>query len=165
MIKKFSIVILISTLFFIALSSCNKESILLIQNVNQNSTNELKSFVSQVKFWHDSVVSNKVKGVNVENNVKSFSLGPDDISPAAINWELAYKNFDSANVESLTVPLKYNISTGEIIQLDATSKKDTINGYLVRQLPDSTYYANHPNILDLNGYTGSTLFMTLSDIA
>ncbi|MFA9205380.1 MAG: hypothetical protein ACEQR6_01745, partial [Burkholderiaceae bacterium] len=81
--------------------------------------------------------------------------------PAAINWELAYKNFDSANVESLTVPLKYNISTGEIIQLVATSKKDTINGYLVRQLPDSTYYANHPNILDIHGYTGKYIIYDL----
>jgi len=153
MIKKFNIVILVSAIFMITFSSCNKESSLPIQNENQNSTNELKSLVSQVKFWHDSVVSNKVKGGNSENNIKSFSLGPDDISPPSINWELAYKNFDSANIESLTVPLKYNISTGELIQLVATSKKDTINGYLVRQIPDSSYYANHPNILDLNGYT------------
>ena len=161
MIKKFNIVILVSVLFFIALSSCNKESTLPILNENQNSTNELKSLVSQVKFWYDSAVSNKVKGDNNENNIKSFSLGPDDISPPSINWELAYKNFDSANIESLTVPLKYNISTGELIQLVATSKKDTINGYLVRQLPDSTYYANHPNILDLNGYTGKYIIYDL----
>jgi len=161
MIKKFNIVILISTLFMIIFSSCNKESSLPIQNENQNSTNELKSIVSQVKFWHDSVVSNKVKGGNSENNIKSFSLGPDDISPPSINWELAYKNFDSANIESLTVPLKYNISTGELIQLVATSKKDTINGYLVRQIPDSSYYANHPNILDLNGYTGKYIIYDL----
>jgi len=145
----------------ITFSSCNKESSLPIQNENQNSTNELKSLVSQVKFWHDSVVSNKVKGGNSENNIKSFSLGPDDISPPSINWELAYKNFDSANIESLTVPLKYNISTGELIQLVATSKKDTINGYLVRQIPDSSYYANHPNILDLNGYTGKYIIYDL----
>jgi len=145
----------------ITFSSCNKESSLPIQNENQNSTNELKSIVSQVKFWHDSVVSNKVKGGNSENNIKSFSLGPDDISPPSINWELAYKNFDSANIESLTVPLKYNISTGELIQLVATSKKDTINGYLVRQIPDSSYYANHPNILDLNGYTGKYIIYDL----
>jgi hypothetical protein len=109
MIKKFNFVILISTLFIITFSSCNKESTLPIQNENQNSTNELKSLVSQVKFWHASVISNKVKGGNSENNIKSFSLGPDDISPPSINWELAYKNFDSANIESLTVPLKYNI--------------------------------------------------------
>ena len=161
MIKKFNIVILVSAIFFILLSSCNKESSLPIQNENQNSTNELKSLVSQVKFWHDSVVSNKVKGGNSENNIKSFNLGPDDISPPSINWELAYKNFDSANIESLTVPLKYNISTGELIQLVATSKKDTINGYLVRQIPDSSYYANHPNILDLNGYTGKYIIYDL----
>ena len=161
MIKKFNFVILISTLFIITFSSCNKESTLPIQNENQNSTNELKSLVSQVKFWHASVISNKVKGGNSENNIKSFSLGPDDISPPSINWELAYKNFDSANIESLTVPLKYNIQTGELIQLVATSKKDTINGYLVRQLPDSTYYANHPNILDLNGYTGKYIIYDL----
>ncbi|TRZ81995.1 MAG: hypothetical protein D4R91_05660 [Sediminibacterium sp.] len=161
MIKKFNIVILVSALFFIALSSCNKESTLPILNENQNSTNDTKSLIFQVKNWHDSVVSNKVIGVNSENNIKSFSLGLDDITPPAINWELAYKNFDSANVESLTVPLKYNISTGEIIQLVATSKKDTINGYLVRQIPDSSYYANHPNILDLNGYTGKYIIYDL----
>ena len=161
MIKKFNIVILVSAIFMITFSSCNKESSLPIQNENQNSTNELKSLVSQVKFWHNSVISNKVPGGNSENNIKSFSLGPDDISPPSINWELAYKNFDSANVESLTVPLKYNISTGELIQLVATSKKDTINGYLVRQLPDSSYYANHPNILDLNGYTGKYIIYDL----
>ena len=66
MIKKFNIVILISTLFIITFSACNKESTLPIQNENQNSTNELKSLVSQVKFWHDSIVSNKTKGVNVK---------------------------------------------------------------------------------------------------
>lgn len=161
MIKNLKITILVSALFFIELSSCKKESSLPIQNDNQIYTNDVKSLIFQVRNWHDSVVSNKVKGVNSENNIKSFSLGPDDISPPAINWELAYKNFDSANVESLTVPLKYNISTGELIQLVATSKKDTINGYLVRQLPDSTYYANHPNILDLNGYTGKYIIYDL----
>ena len=161
MIKNLKISILVSALFFIALSSCNKESTLPIQNDNQISTSELKSLVSQVKFWHDSVVSNKTRSVNAENNMKSFSLGTNDITPPSIDWELAYKNFDSANVESLTVPLKYNISTGELIQLVATSKKDTINGYLVRQIPDSSYYANHPNILDLNGYTGKYIIYDL----
>ena len=73
MIKIFNIVILISTLLIITFSSCNKESTLPIQNENQNSTNELKSLVSQVKFWHDSIVSNKTKGVNSENNIKSFN--------------------------------------------------------------------------------------------
>jgi len=161
MVKNFRFLILVSTLYLIVFSSCNKEITLPIQNENQNSTNELKSLVSQVKFWHDSIFSNKVKGVNSENNIKSFSLGPDDISPPTIDWKLAYKNFDSANVESLTVPLKYNISTGELIQLVASSKKDTINGYLVRQLPDSSYYANHPNILDLNKYTGKYIIYDL----
>lgn len=50
MIKKFNIVILISTLFIITFSSCNKESTLPIQNDNQISINELKILVSQVKF-------------------------------------------------------------------------------------------------------------------
>ena len=95
MIKNLKIINLVSAIFFIVLSSCNKESTLPIQNENQNSTNELKSLVSQVKVWHDSVVSNKVKGVNSENNIKSFSIGPDDITPPVIDFDKAYKNFDT----------------------------------------------------------------------
>ena len=95
MIKIFNIVILISILLIITFSSCNKESTLPIQNDNQNSTNELKTLVNQVKVWHDSVVSNKVKSLIAENNIKPFSLGPDDISPPVIDFDKAYKNFDT----------------------------------------------------------------------
>jgi len=142
MIKKFRFTILVSILFFITLSSCNKESTLPIQNENQNSTNELKSLVSQVKLWHDSVVSYKVKGVNSENNIKSFSLGPDDITPPSIDWDKAFINFDSNNIKSVTIPLSMNYSNGENLQLVATKYKKSTNGYLIKILPDSIYFQN-----------------------
>jgi hypothetical protein len=154
MIKKFSIVILISALFFIALSSCNKESILLIQNVNQNSTNELKSLVSQVKFWHDSVVSNKVKGINAENNVKSFSLGPDDIIPPSIDFDKAYKNFDTVEKKGVSIPLEFNPITGSYLQFVTSIEKNKVSGYIVRTIPDSTYRVKHKNIYDFTNFTG-----------
>ncbi|MFA9206140.1 MAG: hypothetical protein ACEQR6_05635, partial [Burkholderiaceae bacterium] len=116
MIKNPKITILVSALFFIVLISCNKESTLNFQNDNQISINELKSLVSQVKFWHDSVVSNKVKGVNVENNVKSFSLGPDDIIPPSIDFDKAYKNFDTVEKKGVSIPLEFNPITGCYLQ-------------------------------------------------
>ena len=161
MIKKFNIVILVRALFFIALSSCNKESSLPIQNENQNSTNELKSLVSQVKFWHDSVISNKVPGGNSENNIKSFSQGPDDISPPSINWELAYKNFDSANKKSITIPLSLNTVNGEFLQLVIMKYKDSIGGIIIKSLPDNSYLVNSYRINDYLDYSGSVSIFSM----
>lgn len=154
MIKKFNIVILISTLFIITFSSCNKESTLPIQNENQNSTNELKTLVSQVKFWHDSVVSNKVKGVIAENNVKSFSLGPDDITPPVIDFDKAYKNFDTVEKKGVSIPLEFDPITGNYLQFVTSIEKNKVIGYIVRTIPDSSYRKKHLNIYDYTNFTG-----------
>ena len=154
MIKNPKITILISALFFIVLISCNKESTLTFQNDNQISINELKSLVSQVKFWHDSVVSNKVKGVNVENNVKSFSLGPDDIIPPSIDFDKAYKNFDIVEKKGVSIPLEFNPITGSYLQFVTSIEKNKVSGYIVRTIPDSTYRVKHKNIYDFTNFTG-----------
>lgn len=164
MIKNLKITILVSALFFIVLISCNKESTLTIQNDNQISINELKSLVSQVKFWHDSVVSNKVKGVNVENNVKSFSLGPDDITPPSIDWDKAFINFDSNNIKSVTIPLSMNYSNGEYLQLVATKDKNSTNGYLIKILPDSIYFSKQVDIYDYKNFNGSITIYNLKGV-
>jgi len=143
MIKKFRFTILVSTLFFIALTSCNKESTLLIQNDNQNSTNELKTLVNQVKIWHDSIVSIKITGGNSENNIKSFSLGPDDIIPPVIDWDKAFINYDSNNVKSVTIPLSMNYSNGEYLQLVATKYKNSTNGYLIKIIHSNLKISYH----------------------
>ena len=154
MIKKFNIVILISTLFIITFSSCNKESTLPIQNENQNSTNELKSLVSQVKFWHDSIVSNKTKGVNSENNIKSFSLGPDDITPPVIDFDKAYKNFDTVEKKGVSIPLEFDPITGNYLQFVTSIEKNKVIGYIVRTIPDSSYRKRHKNSYDYLNFTG-----------
>lgn len=154
MIKNPKITILVSALFFIVLISCNKESTLTFQNDNQISINELKSLVSQVKFWHDSVVSNKVKGVNVENNVKSFSLGPDDIIPPSIDFDKAYKNFDIVEKKGVSIPLEFNPITGSYLQFVTSIEKNKVSGYIVRTIPDSTYRVKHKNIYDFTNFTG-----------
>jgi len=154
MIKNLKITILVSAIFFIVLSSCNKESTLPIQNDNQTSTNELKSLVSQVKFWHDSIVSNKSKGVNSENNVKSFSLGPDDITPSSIDWDKAYKNFDTVEKKGVSIPLEFDPITGNYLQFVTSIKKNKVIGYIVRTIPDSSYRKKHQNIYDYTNFTG-----------
>ena len=154
MIKIFNIVILISTLFIITFSSCNKESTLPIQNENQNSTNELKSLVSQVKFWHESIVSNKSKGVNSENNIKSFSLGPDDITPPVIDFDKAYKNFDTVEKKGVSIPLEFDPITGNYLQFVTSIEKNKVTGYIVRTIPDSSYRKKHKNIYDYTNFTG-----------
>jgi hypothetical protein len=150
----------ICVFFLILFSNCKKEASITTQNDYQVAAYDLKALVNKVKIWHDSVVSS-MGNSNNENNVKSLSLSPDDIVSPVIDWDLAFKNFDSINVKSLTVPLKYNISTGELLQLVATSRMDSVNGYLVRQLPDSTYYAGHPDILDMSGFTGNYMVYDL----
>jgi len=157
MIKKFNIVILVSILFFIALSSCNKESTLPIQNDNQISTSELKSLVSQVKFWHDSIVSNKTRSINVENNVKSFSLGPDDIIPPSIDFDKAYKNFDTVEKKGISIPLEFDLITGNYLQFVTSIEKNKISGFIVRTIPDSTYRVKHKNIYDYTNFTGAII--------
>ncbi len=160
MLKQIKTLLLFAAFFLLIQTSCKKEGLIATQNESQTASNELKTLVMQVKDWHDGVVSS-LGNSNNESNVKSLSLSPDDIVPPVIDWDLAFKNFDSTNVKSLTVPLKYNISTGELLQLVATSRKDSVNGYLVRQLPDSTYYAGHPDILDMNGFTGNYMVYDL----
>jgi len=157
MIKKFNIVILVSILFFITLSSCNKESTLPIQNDNQISTSELKSLVSQVKFWHDSIVSNKTRSINVENNVKSFSLGPDDIIPPSIDFDKAYKNFDTVEKKGISIPLEFDLITGNYLQFVTSIEKNKISGFIVRTIPDSSYRVKHKNIYDYTNFTGAII--------
>jgi hypothetical protein len=138
----------------ITFSSCNKESTLPIQNENQNSTNELKSLVSQVKFWHDSIISNKVKGVIAENNVKSFSLGPDDITPPEIDFDKAYKNFDTVEKKGVSIPLEFDPITGNYLQFVTSIEKNKVTGYIVRTIPDSSYRKKNKNIYDYTNFTG-----------
>jgi hypothetical protein len=160
MIKQFKFIFLASSIFVVLFSSCVKESVIVTQQDYQKSNNELKSLVSQVKNWHDDVILSKNSSYS-ENNIKSLSTNPDDIIPPKINWNLAFKNFDSANIRSLTIPLDFNISTGEFFQLVATSNNDSLNGYLIKQIPDSAYYAKHPNILDMTGFTGTYIVYDL----
>jgi hypothetical protein len=138
----------------ITFSSCNKESSLPFQNENQTSTNELKSLVSQVKFWHDSVISNNVPGGNSENNIKSFNLGPDDITPPSIDWDKAYKNFDTVEKKGVSIPLEFDPITGNYLQFVTSIEKNKVIGYIVRTIPDSSYRIKHLNIYDYTNFTG-----------
>lgn len=157
--KKYFIYSIIAALLSFTLNACKKE----IQTTNidkqEFAVANLNALVKQVKIWCDSIVKYEI--IKSENNIKSLTSKPDDITLPIINWELAFKNFDSTSLESITVPLNYNISTGELLQLVATVKKETINGYLIRQIPDSLYYSVHPDILDMSGFTGTYIIYDL----
>lgn len=161
MIKQLKQFILFGAFFFAFLISCKKEADSVIKTQNQNTTDELKSLLNQVKELHDSAVSLTSK-INTEYVIRSISIGEDDIIPPFIDWNMAFKSFDSANIKSLTVPISYNISTGELFQLVATSRNNSLNGYLVKQIPDSSYYSKHPDILDISGFTGKYIVYDLS---
>lgn len=161
MIKK---IILISVTLMIVLNSCKKETSLEMQNEITNASNYKKSLIFQVKIWHDSVVSNKVKGVNSENNIKSFSLGPDDITPPTIDWDKAFINFDSNNIKCVTIPLSMNYSNGEYLQLVATKYKNSTNGYLIKILPDSAYFSKQVDIYDYKDFNGSISIYNLKGV-
>ena len=158
MMKK---IILIGATLMIVLNSCKKETSLDIQNDITTASNNTKSLIFQVKNWHDSVVSNKVIGVNSENNIKSFSLGPYDITPPSIDWDKAFINFDSNNVKSVTIPLSMNYSNGEYLQLVATKYKNSTNGYLIKILPDSAYFSKQVHIYDYKNFNGSITIYNL----
>ena len=157
-------IILIGTILMITLNSCKKETSLEMQNEISNASNAKKSLIFQVKNWHDSVVSNKVKGVNSENNIKSFSLGPDDITPPSIDWDKAFINFDSNNIKSVTIPLSMNYSNGEYLQLVATKYKNSTNGYLIKILPDSAYFSKQVDIYDYKDFNGSISIYNLKGV-
>jgi hypothetical protein len=152
---------LVLSFILIMLASCNKDVANIDISHGPNQSFELKTLVSQIKIWHDSIVNPTSNNSN-ENIVKSQSIVGQDIIPPTINWSLAFINYDSADVKSVTVPITYNISTGELFQLVATTKNNSINGYFVKLIPDSVYYSIHPNILDLSGYTGRYLVYDLN---
>jgi hypothetical protein len=148
-------------ILFIILSSCKKESSLSIQNQNLKTNNDLKTLVSQVKAWHDLVVSSKLTSNN-ETSLKSYSLSSSDIIPPSIDWDKAFMNFDSSNVKSVTVPISINYTTGECLQFVATKFKDTTNGYIIKTVPDSIYFINQQNIFDYTNFTGSIYIYNLN---
>ena len=161
MIKQLNRFLFIVTFFFILFSSCKKEEILAIQTDHLTTINELKSLVSQIKIWHDSITNNITVG-NSENNIKSLSLNSNDIIPPVIDWDKAYKNFDSTQKIGITIPLKYDPLTGNYLQLVACKFKSKISGFLVNSLPDSSYHILHKSAFDYSNFTGNIIVYDLN---
>lgn len=121
------------------------------------------AFKNEIKNWYDSVINIKNTTFNSEQIIKAVSIenNTENISPPEIDWNSIYINFDSSIIKSFTIPLKFNITTGEFIQLVITATSKSKNGYLIKLNPDSIYYSFHPDILDANSYTG---FYTIYDL-
>ena len=148
MIKQIKPLISICVFLTLVFSSCKKESAFDAQSNNNQSQNELKSLISQVKVWHDSTVSSNLS-TKVQNGVRAFSVNENDIVPPVVDWDKAYINYDSIDVKSITVPISMNYMNGEKMQLVATKSKNKINAYLIKVTPETTYFENQ---IELNNY-------------
>ena len=80
MIKQLKPLIYVCAFLFLVLNSCKKEGVMVVQNTNNISQNELKSLVSQVKVWHDSTVSSNLS-TKIQNGIRAFSVNENDINP------------------------------------------------------------------------------------
>ena len=152
--KHFKSLILIYIFFVLPFSSCRKELKLNTPDVNSISNNEIKSLVSQVKVWHDSTVSSSIKSIS-QSGVKAFNVNENNIIPPVIEWEKAYISFDSSDVKSITIPISINYRNGEHMQLVATKYKNKLNGYFIKIIPDSSYFAKQIylyNYFNFKGY-------------
>ena len=163
MIKQIKPLISICVFLTLVFSSCKKESAFDAQSNNNQSQNELKSLISQVKVWHNSTVSSNLS-TKVQNEVRAFSVNENDIVPPFVDWDKAYINYDSSDVKSITVPISMNYKTGEHMQLVATKSKNKLNGYFIKVTPDSTYFARQNEIYDYTNFSGSITIYNLIGI-
>ena len=156
-------ILFLSVMLLVVFSSCKKETNM--ANNLEDPSIKLTSLVEKVKAWHDSVlfVSNKSNVSELSKiKVQSVSSGLDNIIPPVIDWDKAFINFDSTTTKSLTVPLSIDFYTGKCLQLVATARNDSTNGYFIQTIPDSVYYASSKDLFDYSNFTGSVLVYNLS---
>jgi hypothetical protein len=154
--KQFKLLLFIGALLSILMSSCKKDVVIETSNESQIATNEIKTLVNQVKAWSDSIVSNKATGSS-ENNIKSLSLRQNDIVPPVIDWDKAFKNYDTIGKKGISVPLSYDPITGNYLQVVTSLVKNKITGFIVKTQPDSAYHEIHRNRFDFTNFTGSII--------
>jgi len=156
MFKQFKTILFTAASLLILMSSCKKEIVVETPNEFQITSIELKTLVSQVKAWRDSIVSNKARGSS-ENNIKSLSLSQTDIIPPVMDWDKAFKNYDTIGKKGISVPLSYEPNSGNYLQLVTSLVKNKITGFIVSTLPDSAYHEIHRNRFDFTNFTGSII--------
>ncbi len=156
MIKQFKTILFIGALLLTFMSSCKKEIVMEAPNESQTVSNELKTLVTKVRAWRDSLVSNKTIGSS-ENNIKSLSLSQNDIVPPVIDWDKAFKNFDTIGKKGISVPLSYDPISGNYLQFVTSLVKNKITGFIVRTLPDSAYHKIHRNRYDFSNFSGTII--------
>ena len=161
MIKQFKPILFIGALLITFISSCKKEVVLEPSNESQFASNELKTLVKQVKVWRDSIVSYNATGSS-ENNIKSLSLSQNDIVPPVIEWDKAFKNYDTIGKKGISVPLSYDPNSGNYLQLVTSLVKNKITGFIVSTLPDSAYHEIHRNLFDFTNFTGSIIIYDIT---
>ncbi len=144
-------------LFILVNIACNKKDYVIENNdtLYKNLLNE------KVKFWFENSRKSKL---NTENNIKAQSLNfrENDITLPKINWEKGYINYDSSNTVGYTVPIIINKNTGEYLQLVTSIRNDSINGVIIRSLPDSGNYSINSKFGSLKDFTGSIFIYTIS---
>jgi hypothetical protein len=74
----------------------------------------------------------------------------------------AYKNYDSIDKKGISIPLEFNSVTGNYLQLVTSIYKNKINGYIVRTIPDTTYYKTNRNVLNYSNFKGSIIIYNIS---
>jgi hypothetical protein len=156
MIKQYKPLLFIAASLLIFMSSCKKEVAIENPNESKIASNELKTLVKQVKVWRDSIVSNNATGSS-ENNIKSLSLSQNDIVPPVIDWDKAFKNYDTIGKKGISVPLSFDPNSGNYLQLVTSLVKNKITGFIVSTLPDSAYHEIHRNRFDFTNFTGSII--------
>jgi hypothetical protein len=163
MIKQIKPLINICAFLTLVISSCKKESAFNAQGNNNQSQNELKSLISQVKVWHDSTVSSNLS-TKVQNGVRAFSLNENDIVPPVVDWDKAFMSYDSNDVKSITVPISLNYKNGEHMELVATKSNNKLNGYFIKVTPDSAYFAKQIDIYNYTDFSGSVSIYNLMGV-
>jgi len=161
MIKQYKPLLFIAASLLIFMSSCKKEVVIENPNESKIASNELKTLVKQVKVWRDSIVSNNATGSS-ENNIKSLSLSQNDIVPPVIEWDKAFKNYDTIGKKGISVPLSYDPNSGNYLQLVTSLVKNKITGFIVSTLPDSAYHEIHRNRFDFTNFTGSIIIYDIT---
>jgi len=156
MIKQFKTILFIAALLLTFMSSCKKEIAMETPNEIQAASNELKILVTQVRAWRDSVISTKVVNGS-ENNIKTLSLSQNDILLPVIDWDKAFKNYDTIGKKGISVPLSYDPISGNYLQLVTSLVKNKITGFIVRTVPDSAYHRIHRNRYDFSNFNGTII--------
>ena len=141
---------LVLILAVLLIFSCKKDMSYDLMNTNKSSNPNLVL----LKSWYSSNTSTFSN--SNENYIKSnvASVVEEKLNIIDINWDFSYLNHDSANIKSYTTPIKYDVKTGENIELVTSVINNNVKGVFIRYLPDSDYFSIHKKPGELKIFSG-----------